>query len=105
MSQYLSFELVNKANPDIKVDLGYWCTSIARGIYSDFEGIFQYTGENDEVLDIETLKSYIDTLHSGIEEYKDKIRKVEEEKRENTGYLLTEQTEVMVEDIKRSVDL
>ena len=105
MSQYLSFELVNKANPDIKVDLGYWCTSIARSIYSDFEGIFQYTGENDEVLDIETLKSYIDTLHSGIEEYKDNLRKVQEEKRENTEYLLKAQTQVVVNAIKESIDM
>ena len=105
MSQYLSFELVNKANPDIKVDLGYWCTSIARGIYFDVEGIFQYTGENDEVLNIETLKSYIDTLHSGIEEYKDNLRKVQEEKRENTEYLLKAQTQVVVNAIKESIDM
>ena len=70
MSQYLSFELINKDNPDIKVDLGYWCTSIARGISWNFEDIFKYTGENDVTLDIDTLKSYIDTLHSGIDGYK-----------------------------------
>ena len=105
MSQYLSFELVNKANPDIKVDLGYWCTSIARGIYSNFEGIFQYTGENDEVLDIETLKSYIDTLHSGIEEYKDSFRKVQEAKRENIEFLLKAQTQVVVNAIKETIDM
>ena len=65
MSQYLSFELVNKENPDIKVDLGYWCTSIARGIGWNFENIFKYTGDEDVKLDIETLKSYIETLHDG----------------------------------------
>ena len=62
MSQYLSFELINKDNPDIKVDLGYWCTSIARGISWNFEDIFKYTGENDVTLDIDTLKSYIDRI-------------------------------------------
>lgn len=104
MSQYLSFELVNKANPDIKVDLGYWCTSIARGI-SEFEGIFQYTGENDEALDIDTLKFYIDTLHKGIEGYKDSLRKVKETKRENTELLLKAQTQVAVDDIKKDIDM
>ena len=58
MSQYLSFELINKENPEIKVDLGYWCTSIARSISYNFENIFNYT-ENDVTLDIDTLKSYI----------------------------------------------
>ena len=103
MSQYLSFELVNKVNPDIKIDLGYWCTSIARGIYSDFGDIFQYTGENDKVLDIDTLKFYIDTLHSGIEGYKDSLRKEQEEKRENTELLLKAQTQVVVNAIKESI--
>ena len=54
MSQYLSFELVNKANPEIKVDLGYWCTSIARGITYNFNNIFAYTIDGDVELDKET---------------------------------------------------
>lgn len=81
MSQYLSFKLVNKTNPDIKVDLGYWCTSVARGIESCFEGIFKYT-ESDTKLDYKTMQSYIETLHNGIEAYKENLRK-EQEKRKN----------------------
>jgi hypothetical protein len=105
MSQYLSFELINKANPDIKVDLGYWCTSIARGISWNFEDIFKYTGENDATLDIDTLKSYIDTLHSGIDEYKENLRKEQERKRENIEILLKAQTQVVVDAIRESIDM
>lgn len=105
MSQYLSFELINKANPGIKVDLGYWCTSIARGISWNFEDIFRYTGENDVTLDTDTLKSYIDTLHSGIDEYKENLRKEKERKRENTELLLKAQTQVVVDSIRESIDM
>ena len=70
MSQYLSFELVNKANPEIKVDLGYWCTSIARGITYNFNNIFTYTNDGDVELDKETLESYINELHAGIDDFK-----------------------------------
>lgn len=105
MSQYLSFELINKANPDIKVDLGYWCTSIARGISWNFEDIFKYTGENDVTLDIDTLKSYIDTLHSGIDGYKEYLRKEQERKRENTELLVKAQTQVVVDAIRESIDM
>lgn len=105
MSQYLSFELINKANPDIKVDLGYWCTSIARGISWNFEDIFKYTGENDVTLDIDTLKSYIDILHSGIDDYKENLRKEQERKRENTEILLKAQTQVVVDAIRESIDM
>lgn len=105
MSQYLSFELVNKANPDIKVDLGYWCTSIARGISWNFEDIFRYTGENDVSIDTDTLKSYIDTLHSGIDGYKECLRKEQERKRENTELLLKAQTQVVVDSIRESIDM
>lgn len=105
MSQYLSFELVNKANPDIKVDLGYWCTSIARGISWNFEDIFRYTGENDVSLDTDILKSYIDTLHSGIDGYKESLRKEQERKRENTELLLKAQTQVVVDSIRESIDM
>ena len=105
MSQYLSFELINKANPDIKVDLGYWCTSIARGISWNFEDIFKYTGENDVTLDIDTLKSYIDILHSGIDGYKENLRKEQERKRENTELLLKAQTQVVVDAIRESIDM
>lgn len=105
MSQYLSFELINKANPDIKVDLGYWCTSIARGISWNFEDIFKYTGENDVTLDIDTLKSYIDTLHSGIDGYKEYLRKEQERKRENTEILLKAQTQVVVDAIREDINM
>ena len=105
MSQYLSFELINKDNPDIKVDLGYWCTSIARGISWNFENIFKYTGENDVTLDIDTLKSYIDTLHSGIEEYKENLRKEQERKKENTEILLKAQTQVVVDAIREDINM
>lgn len=105
MSQYLSFELINKANPDIKVDLGYWCTSIARGISWNFENIFKYTGENDVTLDIDTLKSYIDTLHSGIDGYKEYLRKEQERKRENTEILLKAQTQVVVDAIREDINM
>lgn len=105
MSQYLSFELINKANPDIKVDLGYWCTSIARGISWNFEDIFKYTGDNDVTLDIDTLKSYIDTLHNGIDEYKENLRKEQERKRENIEILLKAQTQVVVDSIRESIDM
>ena len=105
MSQYLSFELINKANPDIKVDLGYWRTSIARGISWNFEDIFKYTGENGVTLDIDTLKSYIDTLHSGIDGYKENLRKEQERKRENTELLVKAQTQVVVDAIRESIDM
>lgn len=105
MSQYLSFELINKANPDIKVDLGYWCTSIARGISWNFEDIFKYTGENDVTLDIDTLKSYIDTLHSGIDGYKEYLRKEQERKKENTEILLRAQTQVAVDAIREDINM
>lgn len=105
MSQYLSFELINKANPDIKVDLGYWCTSIARGISWNFEDIFKYTGENDVTLDIDTLKSYIDILHSGIDGYKENLRKEQERKRENTEILLKAQTQVVVDAIREDINM
>ena len=102
MSQYLSFELINKKNPEIKVDLGYWCTSIARGIYSNFDGIFRYTESNIK-LDIDTLKSYIRILHGGIEEYKAYLRKEQDKKRENVEFLLKAHTQVVVDAIKESI--
>ena len=105
MSQYLSFELVNKKNPEVKVDLGYWCTSIARGIGWNFENIFRYTGEDDVKLDIETLKSYIDTLHDGVEEYRENLRKQQKSKQENTELLLRAQTEVVVKAIQENIDM
>lgn len=105
MSQYLSFELINKANPDIKVDLGYWCTSIARGISWNFEDIFRYTGENDVTLDIDTLKSYIETLHDGIEEYKKNLLKEQKQKEENLELLLRAQTQVVVDAIREDIDM
>lgn len=102
MSQYLRFRLVNKANPDIKVDLGYWCTSIARGIENYFEGIFKYT-ESDTKLDYKTMQSYIETLHNGIEEYKNNLHKEQEKKKEYIEYLLKAQSEVVVSAIKEDI--
>ena len=102
MSQYLSFKLVNKTNPDIKVDLGYWCTSVARGIEDCFEGIFKYTESNTK-LDYKTMQSYIETLHNGIEEYKENLRKEQEKKKEYIEYLLKAQSEVVVNAIKEDI--
>lgn len=102
MSQYLTFEMVNKKNPEIKVDLGYWCTSIARGICQNFDGIFHYT-ENDVKLDINELMSSIKILHDGIEEYKTILHKEQDKKRENLELLLKAQTKVVVDTIKESI--
>ena len=105
MSQYLSFELVNKANPEIKVDLGYWCTSIARGITYNFNNIFSYTNDGNVELDKETLESYINELHAGIEEYKLSLQKSQEKKKENLELLLRAQTVTAVSTIKEDVDM
>jgi hypothetical protein len=102
MSQYLRFKLVNISNPDIKVDFSYWSTSIARGIENYFEGIFKYT-ESDTKLDYKTMQSYIETLHNGIEEYKENLRKEQEKKKEYIEYLLKAQSEVVVSAIKEDI--
>lgn len=102
MSQYLSFELVNKANPEIKVDLGYWCTSIARGISYNFAGIFPYT-DSDIKLDYEKLKSWIEILHEGIDDYKKNLRKQQDKKKENIELLLKAQSEAAVIAIKEDI--
>ena len=102
MSQYLSFELINKANPEIKVDLGYWCTSIARGISYNFAGIFPYT-DSDVKLDYEKLKSWIEILHEGIDDYKEHLRESQERKKEYIDLLLKAQTEVAVKSIKEDI--
>ena len=104
MSQYLSFELINKENPEIKVDLGYWCTSIARGISYNFENIFNYT-DSDVTLDIDTLKSYIEILHEGVEKYKTYLREEQDNKRENTDLLLKAQTQVAAAAIRGSITI
>jgi hypothetical protein len=103
MSQYLSFKLVNKTNPDIKIDLGYWCTSIARGISYNFQNIFRYT-EDGVKLDYDTLESYIETLHEGIDEYKESLRREQERKRDNIDLLLKAQSEVVVNAIKEDIN-
>ena len=105
MSQYLSFELVNKANPEIKVDLGYWCTSIARGITYNFNNIFEYTSGEDVELNKETLESYINELHKGIEDYKLNLQKTQEKKKANLDFLLRAQTETAVSAIMKNVDM
>lgn len=102
MSQYLFFKLVNKTNPDIKVDLGYWGTSVARGISNYFEGIFQYTESNTK-LDYKTMQSYIETLHNGIEEYKENLRKEQEKKKDIIEYLLRAQSEVVMSALKEDI--
>ena len=104
MSQYLSFELINKANPEIKVDLGYWCTSIARGISYNFDDAFRYTGEEDVNLDIETLNRYIESVHNGVEEYREYLRKEQERKKENMELLLKAQTQVVVDAIREDIN-
>lgn len=103
MSQYLSFKLVNKENPVLKVDLGYWCTSIARSISSNFNGIFNYT-ETGVKLNIETLKSYIEILHDGIDDYKKNLHDAQDKKKECLELLLNAQTEVAINAIKEDID-
>lgn len=102
MSQYLSFKLINKENPNTKVDLGYWCSSIARGIGWNFNGIFSFTECNTKI-EIDTLKSYIETLHEGIDEYRENLRKEQESKKENTELLLKAQSAAAVEAIKEDI--
>lgn len=102
MSQYLSFKLINKNNPELSVDLGYWCTSIARTIGREFDGIFQYTQINVKI-DYKTLESYIDTLQDGINVYKNNLRKVQEKKKEQLELLLNAQTEIALESIKEEI--
>jgi hypothetical protein len=103
MSQYLDFELINKTNPEIKVKLGYWCTSIARGISWNFDNIFRYTGDDVVKLDIDTLKSYIESIHNGIEKYKSNLQKEQESKKENTELLLKAQSQFAVDAIKEDI--
>ena len=102
MSQCLSFKLINKTNPDIKVDFNCWYTSIARGIENYFEGIFRYTDIYTK-LDYETMQSYIETLHNGIEEYKKSLRKEQYRKTELVEFLLRAQSEVVVNAIKEDI--
>ena len=105
MSQYLSFELVNKSNPEIKVDLRYWCTSIARGITYNFNNIFAYTNDGDVELDKETLESYINELHAGIDDFKLNLQKSQEKKKESVELLLRAQTEIAASKIKEDIDM
>lgn len=105
MSQYLSFELVNKANPEIKVDLGYWCTSIARGITYNFNNIFTYTNDGDVELDKETLESYINELHVGIDDFKLSLQKSQKKKEESVELLLRAQTETAASTIKEDINM
>lgn len=102
MNQYLSFKLINKNNPELSVDLGYWCTSIARTIGREFNGIFQYTEINVKI-DYKTLESYIDTLQDGINVYKNNLRNVQEKKKEQLELLLNAQTEIALESIKEEI--
>lgn len=102
MSQYLSFELINKTNPEIKMDLGYWCTSIARSIVYNFNGIFRYTDSHIK-LDVDILKSYIRELHDGIEEYRNNLREAQDKKKENLELLLKAQSKVVVDAIKQDI--
>ena len=100
MSQYLNLKLVNKTNPEMSLNLGYWSTNISRQIYSNFnEEVFPYS-ENAVRLDISTFKSYIKTLDEGIKEFKGYLYRAMKRKRENTDLLLKAQTEVVVKDIR-----
>lgn len=103
MSQYLSFYLVNKKKPEIKVDLGYWCSYIARGISWNFNDIFKYTSGSKEKLDIDTLKKNIKLLQDGIERYKSNLLKEQEKKKENIELLLRAQSQFAVESIKEEI--
>ena len=103
MSQYLSFKLVNKTSPSVEVDLGYWCTSIARGICSNFNGIFHYT-EEDIKLDIEKLKEYIKILNDGIDKYRKYLRDAQEKKKEYTELLLKAQSVAAIDSIKEDIN-
>lgn len=104
MSQYLSFKLVNKVNPEIEVDLGYWCTSIARSIGWNFNGIFPGTGEDGVKLNKETLCSYIESLRVGIEDYKKNLHEEQEKRRDNFDLYLKAQTEVVINAIKEDIE-
>lgn len=104
MSQYLRFELINKVNPEIKVDLGYWCTSIARGITYNFNNIFKYTDDDNGVeLNVDILKSYIEILHNGIEDYKKNLHEEQEKRKENIELLLKAQTVLVINAIKEEI--
>lgn len=102
MSQYLSFELVYKENPLIKVDLGYWCTSIARSINYNFDNAFRYT-ERDIQLTVNDMESSINSIHSGIEKYKKYLQKEIESKKENTELLIRAQTTVAMDVIREDI--
>lgn len=103
MSQQLNLKLVNKTNPEMSLDLGYWSTSISRQIYSNFnEEVFPYS-ENAVRLDISTFKSYIKTLDEGIKEFKGYLYRAMKRKRENTDLLLKAQTEIVVKDIRNEI--
>lgn len=103
MSQYLRFELINKVNPEIKVDLGYWCASIARGITYNFNNIFRYTDDNGVELNVDVLKSYIEILHNGIEDYKKNLHEEQEKRKENIELLLKAQTVLVINAIKEEI--
>ena len=105
MSQQFSVELVNKANTEIKVDLGYWCTSIARGITYNFNNIFTYTNDGDVELDKETLESYINELHAGIDDFKLSLQKSQKKKEESVELLLRVQTETAASTIKEDINM
>lgn len=103
MNQYLSFKLINKNNPDIKIDLGYWCTSIARSICYNFGNIFKYT-ESNITLDIDTLDSYIREIQEGISEYKKNLHAACERKKENLELLIKAQTQDDINFLKEKID-
>ena len=102
MSQYLSFKLVNKTNPDFKIDLGYWCSSIARGISYNFNNIFQYTESNIK-LDINGLKSYINILHNGINEYRKNLNTSQNLKKQNIELFLRADSQYAADAIKNEI--
>lgn len=67
MSQYLSFTLKHKTNKDVAVELGYYCTSMARQISQDI-GHFQWTDE-EKTIDDDYLRDAIDALDENLTLY------------------------------------
>jgi hypothetical protein len=49
------------------------------------------------------LKSYIEILHDGIEDYKENLRQEQERKRENIEMLLKAQSEIVVNAIREDI--
>ena len=75
MSQYLSFCLKRKDTSELKIELGYWCTTPARTLSS--EGIFPYT-EDTTLVTPDRYKEYMDGLDYYIKSTEDSIHREQE---------------------------